>query len=320
MKSHWREVQRTNFTKLPELLSFLEIEEARHGVFVQHPRFALNVPYRLARKMGKNRLDDPLLRQFVPLIQEEEQVGNFVRDPVGDCFARKGEKLLQKYAHRALLLTTSACAMHCRYCFRQNFDYAPANLFEQELALIREDEGLQEVILSGGDPLSLSDAMLGALLEKLSGIPHVRIIRFHSRFPVGIPERVDASFLEILRKLRPQIVFVAHINHPKELDEEVAAAFKAMQKLGILVLNQAVLLKGVNDSVEVLEELSWRLSETGILPYYLHQLDRVEGTAHFEVAEEEGRRLIAALQNLLPGYAVPRYVKEIAGEKSKTLI
>ncbi len=209
--------------------------------------------------------------------------------------------------------------MHCRYCFRQNFDYETTlKTFEKELECIAQDSTLQEVILSGGDPLSLSDQVLKSILVELSAIPHVKRVRFHTRFPVGIPERIDADFLDIFTQIPLQVWFVIHANHPDELDADVLASLKSLQKLGIAVLNQSVLLQGVNDQISILKELSEKLVNHGILPYYLHQLDRVQGTAHFEVAEEHGKALIQALTGQLSGYAVPKYVREIPGESNKT--
>lgn len=315
----WQEVLKSNFTSLEALLAFLEIEGDEE--LLPSPLFRINVPARLARKMAKGSLDDPLFRQFVPFKEELKVVEGFREDPVGDRGFVKTERLIKKYSQRALIISTSACAMHCRYCFRQNFPYeAGAVSFEESLEVVRRTPEIKEVILSGGDPLSLPDHRLGPLLTALDEIPHVKRIRFHSRYPIGIPERVDASFLNLLAGIKTQIFFVTHANHPRELDEEVLEAFKAIRKLGIPVLNQSVLLKGVNDDLEVLKALSERLADNGILFYYLHQLDRVKGAHHFEVDRAFGKELVSALQKEASGYQVPKYVEEIAGEPSKTLI
>lgn len=314
--SLWKKILRTNFTDVGELAQFLELDPS---LLLRNPKFILNVPRRLAAKMEKGRLDDPLLRQFVPLLAEGVTHEGFQQDPVQDTLFLKREKLIQKYAGRALLISTSACAMHCRYCFRQNFPYETSRKgFQRELEALQSNPYLTEVILSGGDPLSLADETLHQLLQDLDRIPHLKRIRFHSRFPIGIPERIDASFLHILSQVEKQIWFVVHINHPRELDQEVFSALKSLQKLGIPVLNQSVLLKGVNDRLEILKELSEALVDQGIVPYYLHQLDQVQGAAHFEVPQEEGLKLISALSTTLSGYALPRYVQEIAGSPSKT--
>jgi EF-P beta-lysylation protein EpmB len=319
--STWRLLQKENFTKIEELLDFLEIEPALRASILKKPSFALNLPRRLAAKIAKNSLEDPILRQFVPLEEEQRNPTGFVADPVSDTLFRKGKKLLVKYEGRALLLVSSACAMHCRYCFRQNFDYElETKEFEEEIALLKENSSLSEIILSGGDPLSLSNTALQSLIEALDTIPHLKRLRFHTRFPIGIPERIDEEFLGILDSTRLQTVFIIHCNHPRELDEEVLTALRKIQRLGIPVLNQGVLLKGVNDDLETLHQLFETLANHGILPYYLHQLDRVQGSAHFEVSEEQGADLMRALTARLSGYAVPKYVREVGGQPSKTTL
>lgn len=319
--TNWRQILCQNFTNWEKLADFLELDEQQRAQMIAKPRFVLNLPIRLARKIEKGTLDDPILKQFVPMIAETIPMAGFVKDPVGDHASRRGSKLLHKYKGRVLLVCTSACAMHCRYCFRQNFDYdVEDKSFAEEIETVKQDESISEVILSGGDPLSLPEHRLSSLLHKISAIPHIRRIRFHSRFPIGIPERIDDAFLQMIEEVPKQIFFVIHCNHPRELDDEVIARLQTLQKLGVMLLNQAVLLRGVNDDVEVLKELSEILVDHGMLPYYLHQLDRVQGAAHFEVTEEEGHRLIDQLMTLLPGYAVPKYVKEIAGDPSKTPI
>lgn len=317
----WRKRLRTNFTNWEKLADFLELSVSQRELILKKSRFPLNFPYRLAEKVAKGTLEDPILKQFMPFVEEQQANFGFVHDPVGDSACRRSPKLLHKYEGRVLLVCTSACAMHCRYCFRQNFDYETTQKgFIEELKIIAEDKSIHEVLLSGGDPLSLSDEDLGSLLEQLNAIPHVKRLRFHTRFPVAIPERIDAAFVNVLKKFKRQIWFVLHVNHAKELDEDLFSRFKDLQKIGIVVLNQTVLLKGVNDCVDTLVTLCETLVDHGILPYYLHQLDRVQGAAHFEVDQNEGKRLLNAIIARLPGYAVPRYVQEIAGEQSKTTI
>jgi len=312
----WQEILRTNVTSWEALCTLLKLKPSDN----QKLKFPLNVPLRLVNKMEEGNPEDPLLKQFVPSLAEKEKSPLFLADPLGDQQARCAPKGLKKYAQRMLLVTTQACAMHCRYCFRQNFAYQKQKGFEEEIHLIREDTSLREVILSGGDPLSLPDRLLNELVNSLSTISHLRRLRFHTRFPIGIPERITPEFLEILSQCPLQTWFVIHCNHPKELDSEVLAALKSIQRLGIPVLNQAVLLNGVNDSIETLQALSEKLVDNGIQFYYLHQLDRVQGAAHFEVSQEKGRRLIDELRTRTSGYAVPHYVQEIAGEPSKTVI
>lgn len=310
----WREIQRQNFTSWEKLAAFLQL--ATNGPVIKS-RFSLNLPLRLAQKIKKRDWDDPILKQFLPHRLEMVKNPEFTDDPVGDQHSQQSEKLLKKYQGRALLICTSSCAMHCRYCFRQNFPYETQGGFDDELRLIEQDASLTEIILSGGDPLSLADRVLEELLHRLDQISHLKRVRFHTRFPIGIPERIDTPFLEILANRRLQVIFVIHCNHPQELDDDVAKALKKIQCLGIPVLNQAVLLQGVNDSVEVLKELCEKLADAGVLPYYLHQLDKVQGAAHFEVDEQKGQALIDELTTLLSGYAVPKYVKEVSGHPSK---
>ena len=317
----WRMILRKNFTQIHVFTDFLQLSEEQKTRVNFNPTFRLNVPLRLAQKMQKGTLDDPLVKQFLPLIDENLEEPGFVLDPVGDACSRVGPKLLHKYEGRVLLVTTSACAMHCRYCFRQNFGYETRDkVFQEELAIIKLDSSIHEVILSGGDPLSLSDQLLASLLNQLDQIDHIRRIRFHTRFPIGIPERIDENFLSIIKKLNKQIFFVVHINHPLEIDEDVLFHLKSLQKAGCIILNQAVLLNGVNDDLLILKQLCEQLADNGILPYYIHQLDRVIGSQHFEVQVQKGKYLIEELSKVLPGYAVPKYVREISGEMSKTPI
>lgn len=317
----WRQVQRENFIQMEPLLQFLALSETSRAKIIFDPKFPLNVPRRLAEKIEKNSLDDPIFRQFIPLADEKIAAPGYVLDPVQDQTFCKTAKILQKYRSRALLLTTSACAMHCRFCFRQNFPYeTEVKGFEKEIAFLQADPSIEEVILSGGDPLSLSDATLSFLFSSIDKMEHVKRIRFHTRFPIGIPERIDDSFLSVLSSSSKQIFFVIHCNHPKELDADVIASLRKILKLGIPVLNQSVLLKGVNDSEMVLLELSKTLVDGGIIPYYLHQLDNVQGTAHFFVPEARALELVKFLQRNLSGYAVPRLVREEPGSTSKSFI
>lgn len=315
----WKQLLRKNFIDWKELVHFLELNTDQKQHILKQSHFPLNLPFRIANKIPKKTLEDPILKQFLPTIKELENHSNFVKTPVEDDKFRKESKLLQKYEGRVLLVTTSACAMHCRYCFRQNFDYDVENKsFQKEIALIAKDNSIHEVILSGGDPLSLNNQTLESLIAQLSAIPHLTRIRFHTRFPIGIPERIDEGFLAILRQIRQQVWFVIHCNHANELDEEILFALRKVQQTGAIVLNQAVLLKGINDDKKTLKELCEALVDHGIFPYYINQLDRVQGSAHFEVEEQKGLELIREIAKELPGYAVPSYVREIPGEPNKT--
>ena len=307
----WRQIQKTNFTKIDELASFLEIDPSA----ILNSPFPLNFPRRIAEKVEKGRLDDPLLIQFLPVHKETLKTPGFTADPVSDRSFQKSPRLLQKYQGRALLITTSACVMNCRFCFRQNYPYEQDKDHTKEIELIKNDPTIHEVILSGGDPLSLSDRRLGKLIESLSKIPHLKLLRFHTRFPIGIPERITPSFLKILEETPLQVIFILHTNHPRELDQDVLSFLKKIQAP---VLTQTVLLKNVNDNVKTLKTLFMTLISNGVIPYYLHQLDRIEQAAHFEVPIEKGQKLIDTLRKELPGYAIPTYVQEIPHNTSKT--
>lgn len=319
--SEWKKLLRTNFTRWEALADFLELTEQQKAQILSRPKFTLNLPFRLAQKIAKGNLEDPILKQFLPTIKEAQSAQGFVADPVGDSSCKRSSKLLHKYEGRILLVCTSACAMHCRYCFRQNFDYETnVKGYREELNIIAHDPSIHEVILSGGDPLSLSDDILEDLICTFNDMPHIRRLRIHTRFPIGIPERIDEGFIKIIQNCRPQVFVVLHVNHPRELDEEVVGHLKLLRQVGAVLLNQAVLLKGVNDNLPTLKTLSESLVDAGITPYYLHQLDRVNGAAHFEVPEEEGIALIKQLGECLSGYAVPKYVREVPGAASKSII
>jgi EF-P beta-lysylation protein EpmB len=264
---------------------------------------------------------DPLLRQVLPLDAEGASYAGYSKDPVGDCASLVSPGLLHKYQGRVLMVATGACAVHCRYCFRRHFEYdlAPKSLDDwlPALARVERDTSIQEVILSGGDPLTLVDDSLARLTQAIAAIPHVRRLRIHTRLPIIIPERVTPALLRLLRETRLAPVVVIHANHPAELQGDAAGAVHSIVAAGIPTLNQSVLLRGVNDSANVLAELSERLIDLGVMPYYLHQLDRVAGAAHFEVPVAEGLSIMEELRRRLPGYAVPRYVREVAGEAHK---
>jgi EF-P beta-lysylation protein EpmB len=283
--------------------------------------FPLFVPRSFVARMRPGDPDDPLLRQVLPLADELVSVAGFVADPVDDEAAIRQPGLLQKYPGRALLITTGTCAVHCRYCFRRSFPYdvSPRSMDDWRPALeeIAGDTTLREVILSGGDPLTLVDGTLAQFVDALDHIRHLRRLRIHTRLPIVIPERVTNPLVAILRGSRLAPIVVLHANHAHELDVNVEAALSKLVDDGIVLLNQAVLLAGVNDSVEAQAALCERLVDMRVMPYYLHQLDRVSGAAHFEVPVEAGQRIIKALKERLPGYAVPRYVQEVAKASSK---
>ncbi|MCW8919064.1 MAG: EF-P beta-lysylation protein EpmB [Gammaproteobacteria bacterium] len=283
--------------------------------------FPLRVPRGYLRQIEKGNPNDPLLRQVLPLGEELLTVEGFNRDPVGDGAATARPGLLHKYRGRVLLTLTGGCAIHCRYCFRRHFPYGEENPgrdgWQGVIDYLQHHPEVEELILSGGDPLLLDTPQLQRLSDKLRGVPHLKRLRLHSRLPLVLPERIDDELLTWLAALPWQRVVVTHANHAHELGEAQGAALTALKHAGVTLLNQSVLLRGVNDSVDTLHQLSERLFSHGVLPYYLHQLDRVSGAAHFEVSDERARALHRALQTTLPGYLVPRLVREVAGEKSK---
>ena len=283
--------------------------------------FPLKVPASFVRKMRKGDPHDPLLRQILPLGEELQDAPGFVADPVGDGPALKAPGLIHKYRDRALLTVTPVCAVHCRYCFRRHFDYAGAghgpDTWRAAADYVRTRPEITELILSGGDPLSLSNGRLQRLTDAFRDIAHLKRLRIHTRQPVMLPGRVDTGLLDWLRALPWDRAVVIHANHPAELDDEVAAALAALKSTGVLLLNQSVVLRGVNDDVDVLEALSERLYACGVLPYYLNRLDRVAGSTHFYVSDARVLELHARLRERLPGYLVPRPVREVAGVGSK---
>jgi EF-P beta-lysylation protein EpmB len=284
-------------------------------------QFPLRVPRGFIDRMRHGDPHDPLLRQVLPLDDEDRIVPGFGLDAVGDTAARAASGVIRKYRGRALLVATGSCAIHCRYCFRRHFPYAEetaaAGGWSDAISLVATDASIDEVILSGGDPLSLATSKLAELTDALAAVPHLKRLRIHTRLPTVLPERVDAALLGWLRALPWPVTVVVHVNHANEFDANVDAALAGLRGTGATLLNQAVLLRGVNDSVDALADLSERSFASGVLPYYLHQLDRVAGTAHFEVDDAEARSLHAALAARLSGYLVPRLVREVAGDPGK---
>jgi len=289
-----------------------------------HQDFPLRVPEPYLAKIELGNPDDPLLRQVLPVAAEVERPAGFVTDPLGERQANPSSGLLHKYQSRVLLVLSGACAINCRYCFRRHFPYEDNRLstreFEQIETYLRAHPEVNEVILSGGDPLVVSNARLSILLKLLENIPSVTRLRIHSRLPVVIPQRVDQGLLELLAGSRLDCILVTHSNHPRELDGLFDQAMSALRQARVHLLNQAVLLRGVNNDAEVLAALSERLFSAGVLPYYLHLLDPVAGAHHFDVPEALARPLMAELHRRLPGFLIPRLVREIPGRPGKTLI
>jgi len=286
--------------------------------------FPLRVPRAFVARMRRGDPADPLLRQVLPLAQECHAVDGFGPDPVGDLAAHMAPGVLHKYAGRVLLTATGACAIHCRYCFRRHFPYAAANAstgqWRAALDYVTAHPDIREVILSGGDPLTLSDRRLAELIRALEDCAHVERLRLHTRLPVVLPERVSQELCAWLSGTRLKTVVVIHANHVRELDDNVRVACQRIANSGVTLLNQSVLLRGVNDSVSALTQLSEALFAAGVLPYYLHLLDRVQGAAHFDVSEGTARQLMAGLNIRLPGYLVPRLVREVPGAPGKEFV
>ena len=317
----WRQSLRSVVTDPRELLALVGLPHLAKRLPADDAGFALKVPRGFVARMRHGDPDDPLLRQVLPQLAEGDDAPGFVDDAVGDLAAVKEHGVLHKYEGRALLIAAGSCAVNCRYCFRRHFPYAKelaaAHAWHEAVTCLAADTSIREVILSGGDPLVLSTQKLTDFTDALRGLPHVIRLRIHSRLPVVLPERIDDAFCAWLRGLPLQRVVVLHANHPNELDTSVGAACTRLREAGATLLNQSVLLRGVNDSTDALVELSERLFALGVLPYYLHQLDRVRGTAHFEVPDARARELAETLRARLPGYLVPRLVREIPGENAK---
>jgi len=321
----WQRELAEAITSPEELAAALGLNPADlAGALEAGRRFRLRVPRSFVDRMRRGDLSDPLLRQILPVGAELADDAGYIDDPVGERSALRAPALLQKYHGRALLITTPTCAVHCRYCFRREFPYAEQSVetprWSEALAEIAADPTLEEIILSGGDPLSLSNARLDNLTRALAAIPHVRRIRVHTRQPVVLPSRVDEGLLHWLRASTLPMVMVLHVNHPNELDADLSAACAKLRATGVTLLNQSVLLAGINDDVEVLSDLSRRLFDAGVLPYYLHVLDRVRGAAHFAVPDERARTLAGRLAARLPGYLVPRLAREVPGAPAKVVL
>ena len=319
--NNWQQILKEAVRDPAELCDLLNLPQHADSARRAAEKFPVFVPRGFLKKIQPGDSQDPLLRQVLPLEAELQSPPGFSADPVGDQPSALLPGLLQKYGGRVLMVTTGACAVHCRYCFRRDYPYddsppAPA-VWQRALDRIAEDTSIREVLLSGGDPLTVRDELLADLVKQLSRISHLRRLRIHSRLPIVIPERVTDSLLDWLCSSRLTPIFVVHANHPRELDAEVLVALEHLVKAGIPVLNQAVLLRGVNDRVSTLVDLCEKLIDARVFPYYLHQLDRVSGAAHFEVPVERGLELLGEIRKRLPGYAVPRYVQEKPGQLSK---
>ena len=318
----WQQLWRDAVRDPRELLGMLGLDAAGLGISDEAAaQFPLRVPHGFVARMRHGDPHDPLLRQVLPLDAEMRPMPGFTLDAVGDAAAKAGHGVIQKYRGRALLIATGSCAIHCRYCFRRHFPYAEETAaaagWREAVEAVGNDASIDEVILSGVDPWSLATPKLAELTDALATVPHLKRLRVHTRLPVVLPERVDDALVGWLAALPWPVTVVLHANHANEFDASVDAALARLRGAGALLLNQAVLLRGVNDSVEALASLSERGHAAGVLPYYLHQLDRVQGAAHFEVPDEIALTLHRELAARLSGYLVPKLVREVAGDPGK---
>lgn len=317
----WRQLWRDSVTDARELLRLVGLEALASRLPDDDAGFAMRVPRGFVARMRYGDANDPLLLQVLPQLRENDRVPGFRSDAVGDMAARAAHGVLHKYHGRALLIASGTCAINCRYCFRRHFPYgeeiAAAAHWQAALDYLRSKPAIKELILSGGDPLALSNAKLAELADGLRDLPHVTRLRIHTRLPVVLPERIDAGLCTWLESLPLQRVVIIHANHANELSTKVGTACALLRQCGVTVLNQSVLLNGINDSVDALVALSEGLFEFGVLPCYLHQLDRVQGAAHFEVPDSRALALHEALRGRLPGFLLPRLVREVAGDTGK---
>ncbi|WP_075082181.1 EF-P beta-lysylation protein EpmB [Mariniblastus fucicola] len=325
----WQQHMKRAIRSVNTLLSMIELESKVQDLTDEASDFPLFVPLPYLERIEKGNSDDPLLRQVLPVADERESPEHFSIDPLGEQSATLRDGLIQKYQKRVLVIASRTCAINCRYCFRRHFPYETAALGDQRwsetIDSIAADDTINEVILSGGDPLTVTDEKLADVFNRLEAVEHLQRIRLHTRLPIVIPQRVTDGLLKMIGKFRRsrtgrQVVMVVHSNHANEIDDAVCRSLSRLSDSATQLLNQSVLLAGVNDDTDTLVRLSERLLSANTLPYYLHQLDPVEGTAHFEVPVSTGLKLIEEIRARLPGYAVPRYVQELAGEPGKTVL
>ncbi|NNM60029.1 MAG: EF-P beta-lysylation protein EpmB [Legionellales bacterium] len=322
---NWQELLKQGINNTADLLSHLQLDpvDVPEALLPTQP-FKMRVPLGFVARMQIGNPHDPLLRQVLPIADEHKLSSDFTRDPLNENISNPVPGLLQKYKTRVLLTISGACAINCRYCFRRHFPYSDNNPgmngWMAAIDYIRARPDISEVIFSGGDPLTAPDNFLATLANHLASIPHVTTLRIHTRMPIVLPERINNEFIDWFTGSRLKPVLVTHCNHPQEIDTSVAYAARCLQQAGVLLLNQSVLLKGINDNVSILTTLSNKLFECHILPYYLNLLDKVEGTAHFDLPQTTAIALHQELLAHLPGYLVPRLIREIPGKPSKTLI
>lgn len=319
---NWRQELSQAITSPTQLIDELGLSKALSNKIIENPQFKCLVPRPYLKKIKYQDVNDPLLKQVLPIIDENNTDGS--HNPVGDLEAITDGGLLHKYQGRALLITTGACAVHCRYCFRRHYPYTEASYksgaIDKVLQYLKQHDDIDEIILSGGDPLVLDDAKLGQLISQLESVTTLSSLRIHTRLPLVIPSRITAELLNCFSNSRFRIIMVIHSNHANELGTVEQTALEHLHLSGVTLLNQSVLLKGINDDATTLSQLSKRLHQCFTLPYYLHLLDPVQGAMHFDCRQKTAVELIDQLQSQLPGYLVPKLVREIAGNHSKTAI
>lgn len=322
MTEAWQKSLAQGFSNFAQLLKAVALE---HSVLdelaLAHADFATRVPREFVARMQKGNPNDPLLLQVLPQAREVQQVPGFYADPLYEREQNPVPGLLHKYPSRVLLTLSGGCAINCRYCFRRHFPYQdnlPGQVnWQRAVKYIADHPEVDEVIFSGGDPLLLKDHQIAGLVATLESIAHLKRVRIHTRLPIVIPSRVTDAWVDWMMQTRLQTVVVLHTNHPNEIDQTVLDALKKLRASNTTLLNQSVLLKGVNDDADILAELSRRLFTVGVLPYYLHLLDKVQGAAHFDISIEKAHGIVAELKTKLPGFLVPKLAQEVAGELSK---
>ena len=326
---NWQQYMKSALRSVQDLLAEVNLESELTDLPAEALAFPVFVPRPYLDRIKKGDAADPLLRQILPVPEEGQSPAHFSTDPLGEQAATLNDGLIQKYSKRVLVIASAVCAINCRYCFRRHFPYETAAIgnvrWQETVEAIRSDASINEVILSGGDPLTVADEKLDEVFQLIADVDHVERIRIHTRLPIVIPQRVTDGLLESMWKFRKsragrQMIVVVHTNHANELDDKSSDALRQLSETATQVLNQSVLLAGVNDNVDVLVDLSEGLLAANVLPYYLHRMDPILGTAHFEVSTERGIELIEAMRARLPGFAVPRFVQELAGEPSKTVL
>jgi EF-P beta-lysylation protein EpmB len=324
-EDNWQKEVASSFKTVNSLLSYLNIDPSSlpYEINVDAP-FSTRITPFFANLIQSNQPFDPILLQVLPRLEETIIKQDYSNDPLNEESYSVLPGLIHKYSNRVLLVAHQSCAIHCRYCFRQHFPYSEQRLnkeaLDKNIEYIKKDSNITEVILSGGDPLNLSDEKLKLLLSKLDDIPQLTTIRIHTRTPVVSPSRLTSALNSYISTLSKQVVFVFHINHSQEISVEFEEKLQALKMTGSTIFNQSVLLKDINNSADTLITLSEKLFEIGILPYYLHQLDPVNGTHHFKVSDKEAREIWHEMQTKLSGYLLPRLVQEIPNKPSKTWI